>query len=102
MGPGGASQHQYGGQQAQSYDTAQEPHQRTAQEEEDDEVESSQAAKCDSQSRRVLASTRNALRIARETEETASGTLLKLGEQSDKLANTERHLGHGKSTRLSS
>lgn len=29
-----------------------------------------------------LSSTRNALRIARETEETASGTILKLGEQS--------------------
>lgn len=94
-GPGGASQHQYGGQQAQSYDTAQEPHQRTAQEEEDDEVEAvKQQMRFTKQE--SLASTRNALRIARETEETASGTLLKLGEQSDKLANTERHLDMAK------
>ncbi|BGP28503.1 Protein transport protein S9 plasma membrane t-SNARE [Rhodotorula toruloides] len=39
-----------------------------------------------------LASTRNALRIARETEETARATLDRLGEQSDRIANTERHL----------
>ncbi|GAA6043253.1 hypothetical protein JCM8097_008488 [Rhodosporidiobolus ruineniae] len=39
-----------------------------------------------------LASTRNAVRIARETEETARATLDKLGEQSDRIANTERHL----------
>ncbi|KAK4052912.1 Protein transport protein S9 plasma membrane t-SNARE [Microbotryomycetes sp. JL221] len=39
-----------------------------------------------------LASTRNAVRIAREAEETARATLDKLGEQSDRLANTERHL----------
>ncbi|CCM01960.1 uncharacterized protein FIBRA_04033 [Fibroporia radiculosa] len=39
-----------------------------------------------------LASTRNALRLAREAEETARGTVGKLGTQSEKLANTERHL----------
>ncbi|GAA5981233.1 hypothetical protein JCM10908_004032 [Rhodotorula pacifica] len=39
-----------------------------------------------------LASTRNAVRIAREAEETARATLDKLGEQSDRIANTERHL----------
>jgi len=37
-------------------------------------------------------STRNALRLAREAEETARNTLGKLGEQSEKFANTERHL----------
>ncbi|KIY52773.1 hypothetical protein FISHEDRAFT_34577 [Fistulina hepatica ATCC 64428] len=37
-------------------------------------------------------SARNALRLAREAEETARGTLLKLGDQSEKLADTERHL----------
>ncbi|TCD71501.1 Protein transport protein S9 plasma membrane t-SNARE [Steccherinum ochraceum] len=37
-------------------------------------------------------STRNALRLAREAEETARGTLQKLGDQSESLANTERHL----------
>ncbi|KZS92993.1 synaptosome-associated proteinsynaptosomal-associated protein 25 [Sistotremastrum niveocremeum HHB9708] len=37
-------------------------------------------------------STRNALRIAREAEETGRNTLLKLGDQSEKIANTERHL----------
>ncbi|KAL1687421.1 hypothetical protein GGG16DRAFT_128002 [Schizophyllum commune] len=37
-------------------------------------------------------STRNALRMAREAEETARNTLGRLGDQSEKLANTERHL----------
>ncbi|KIO08249.1 hypothetical protein M404DRAFT_937034 [Pisolithus tinctorius Marx 270] len=39
-----------------------------------------------------VTSTRNALRLAREAEETATGTLTRLGDQSEKLANTERHL----------
>jgi hypothetical protein len=42
-------------------------------------------------------STRNALRLARETEETARSTLGRLGDQSEKLANTERHLDVSKS-----
>jgi hypothetical protein len=48
-----------------------------------------------------VSSTRNALRMAREAEETARGTLTKLGDQSEKLANTERHLdvAKGHSTR---
>jgi len=37
-------------------------------------------------------STRNALRLAREAEETARTTLTRLGDQSERLANTERHL----------
>ncbi|GAB1518148.1 transporter protein Sec9 [Rhizoctonia solani] len=37
-------------------------------------------------------STRNALRIARQAEEDAQNTLLKVGDQSEKIANTERHL----------
>ncbi|KAJ3548402.1 hypothetical protein NM688_g5304 [Phlebia brevispora] len=37
-------------------------------------------------------STRNALRLAREAEETARNTVMKLGDQSEKLASTERHL----------
>jgi len=37
-------------------------------------------------------STRNALRMAREAEETGRGTLGRLADQSEKLANTERHL----------
>jgi hypothetical protein len=37
-------------------------------------------------------STRNALRMAREAEETARNTVNRLGTQSEKLANTERHL----------
>ena len=95
-GRGGGGGDGYGGQhQAQSYDVAQEPHERTAEEEEEDEVEAvKQQMRFTKQE--SLASTRNALRIARETEETASGTLLKLGEQSDKLANTERHLDMSK------
>ncbi|BGP52676.1 hypothetical protein JCM8202_004797 [Rhodotorula sphaerocarpa] len=39
-----------------------------------------------------LASTRNAMRIAREAEETARATLDKLGEQSDRIVNTEQHI----------
>jgi hypothetical protein len=39
-----------------------------------------------------VTSTRNALRMAREAEETARGTLGRLGDQSEKLANTERSL----------
>lgn len=41
-------------------------------------------------------STRNALRMAREAEETARNTVLRLGDQSEKLANTERHLDTAK------
>ncbi|KAJ7110184.1 protein transporter SEC9 [Mycena epipterygia] len=37
-------------------------------------------------------STRNALRLAREAEDTARNTLTRLGSQSERLANTERHL----------
>ncbi|RDX55897.1 hypothetical protein OH76DRAFT_579321 [Lentinus brumalis] len=37
-------------------------------------------------------STRNALRLAREAEETARNTVTKLSSQSEKLADTERHL----------
>lgn len=37
-------------------------------------------------------STRNAIRMAREAEETARNTVNRLGSQSEKLANTERHL----------
>ncbi|KAL8278618.1 hypothetical protein RQP46_008910 [Phenoliferia psychrophenolica] len=43
-----------------------------------------------------LASTRNAVRIAREAEETARATLDKLGDQSDRFANTENHLDMAK------
>ncbi|KAH8999004.1 protein transporter SEC9, partial [Lactarius hatsudake] len=39
-----------------------------------------------------LSSTRNTLRLAREAEETTRGTINRLGGQSEKLANTERHL----------
>ncbi|KAJ7254076.1 protein transporter SEC9 [Mycena haematopus] len=41
-------------------------------------------------------STRNALRLAREAEDTARNTLTKLGTQSERLANTERHLDMAK------
>jgi len=37
-------------------------------------------------------SSRNALQLAQEAEETARNTLTRLGGQSEKLANTERHL----------
>ncbi|KAG8845630.1 Protein transport protein S9 plasma membrane t-SNARE [Tulasnella sp. 330] len=65
------------------------------QEEEEEDVESikkdTRALKTDS-----VNSTRNALRLAREAEETARNTLLKLGDQSEKIANTERHLDQSK------
>lgn len=43
-----------------------------------------------------LASTRNALRLAREAEETARGTIAKLGDQSERIANSERYLDMAK------
>ncbi|GAA5988584.1 hypothetical protein JCM11641_004610 [Rhodosporidiobolus odoratus] len=76
QGPDGG----YGSQQKQTFEN-----------EEDEEVEGIKQ-----QMRFVkqesLASTRNAVRIAREAEETARATLDKLGDQSDRIANTERHL----------
>ncbi|QRV74244.1 transporter protein Sec9 [Ceratobasidium sp. AG-Ba] len=71
-------------------DNNNEPRQMTA-EEEEEEVE---GIKRDMRSLKQdsVQSTRNALRIAREAEETGRNTLLKLGDQSEKLANTERHL----------
>ncbi|KAJ1306942.1 hypothetical protein OPQ81_007923 [Rhizoctonia solani] len=67
-----------------------QPRQMTA-EEEEEEVE---GIKQDTRKlkQESVQSTRNALRIAREAEETARNTLLKLGDQSEKIANTERHL----------
>ncbi|KIK62640.1 hypothetical protein GYMLUDRAFT_72816 [Collybiopsis luxurians FD-317 M1] len=41
-------------------------------------------------------STRNALMMARQAEDTARGTLSKLGDQSERLANTEMHLDMSK------
>jgi len=76
-----------------------EPEQFQTQEDEDEEVEGikqqTRFIKQDS-----VNSTRNALRIAREAEETARNTLLKLGDQSEKLANTERHIDMGKAHAL--
>ncbi|GAA5923052.1 uncharacterized protein JCM15063_003512 [Sporobolomyces koalae] len=77
---GGSGQHGYGGQQEQQFEN-----------EEDEEVEGiKQQMRFTKQE--SLASTRNAVRIAREAEETARATLDKLGDQSDRIANTERHL----------
>ncbi|KAJ9096606.1 hypothetical protein QFC19_007139 [Naganishia cerealis] len=45
-----------------------------------------------------LAGTRNALRVAREAEDTARGTLAKLADQSERIANTERHLDVAKAS----
>lgn len=39
-----------------------------------------------------LSSSRNALRMAREAEETAMNSMMRLGDQSEKLADTERNL----------
>ncbi|CAE6469571.1 hypothetical protein ACGC1H_003559 [Rhizoctonia solani] len=67
-----------------------EQRQRTAEEEEEDVEGIKQDTRQLKQE--SVQSTRNALRIAREAEETARNTLLKLGDQSEKIANTERHL----------
>ncbi|CAK9779875.1 hypothetical protein CC85DRAFT_286209 [Cutaneotrichosporon oleaginosum] len=62
---------------------------------EDDEIEGirqgMRETKMDS-----LASTRNALRLAREAEENAHGTIARLADQSESLANSERHLDMAK------
>lgn len=59
--------------------------------EEDDEVEAiKQQMRFTKQE--SLSSTRNALRIAREAEETATNTVFKLSDQSEKIGNTERSL----------
>ncbi|EJD03920.1 synaptosome-associated proteinsynaptosomal-associated protein 25 [Fomitiporia mediterranea MF3/22] len=44
----------------------------------------------------TVQTTRNALRVAREAEETGRATLLQLGDQSEKIADTERHIDVGK------
>lgn len=43
-----------------------------------------------------LSSSRNALRLAREAEETAMNSMMRLGDQSEKLADSERNLDLGK------
>lgn len=62
---------------------------------EDDEIEGirqgMRETKMDS-----LASSRNALRLAREAEENAHGTVARLADQSESLANSERHLDMAK------
>ncbi|RXK39259.1 synaptosomal-associated protein, 23kDa [Tremella mesenterica] len=47
-----------------------------------------------------LASTRNALRLAREAEDTARGTIGKLADQSERIANSERYLDMAKTNNL--
>jgi len=47
-----------------------------------------------------LASTRNALRLAREAEESARGTVAKLADQSERIANSERYLDMAKANNL--
>lgn len=72
----GASSSRYNG--SGGYDGGEQAQEMT---EEDEEIEGiKQQMRFTKQE--SLSSTRNALRIARETEETASGTILKLGEQS--------------------
>ncbi|KAM0750809.1 hypothetical protein T439DRAFT_325865 [Meredithblackwellia eburnea MCA 4105] len=90
--PGGD---RYGGGAGGAYGGNQGGGQDQAQQDEDEEVEGIKQ-----QMRFVkqesLASTRNAVRIAREAEETARATLDKLGDQSDRFANTENYLDMAK------
>ena len=66
-----------------------------AQANEDDEVEAiKQQIRYTKQE--SLASTRNALRTARETEEVARATLTRLGDQTERIANTERSIDMAK------
>ncbi|KAJ1579182.1 hypothetical protein NDA12_006772 [Ustilago hordei] len=65
--------------------------QQEQRDEEDDEVEAiKQQMRFTKQE--SLSSTRNAVRIAREAEETATNTMFKLSDQSEKIGNTERSL----------
>lgn len=74
---------------ASGYDGVEQQEQQ--QDEEDDEVEAiKQQMRFTKQE--SLSSTRNALRIAREAEETATNTMFKLSDQSEKIGNTERSL----------
>ncbi|KAJ9479373.1 Protein transport protein SEC9 [Pseudozyma hubeiensis] len=79
--PGSASNNGYDGLEQQE----------EQRDEEDDEVEAvKQQMRFTKQE--SLSSTRNALRIAREAEETATNTMFKLSDQSEKIGNTERSL----------
>ncbi|EST05181.1 Target SNARE coiled-coil domain protein [Kalmanozyma brasiliensis GHG001] len=72
-----------------AYDGVEQQEQQV--DEEDDEVEAiKQQMRFTKQE--SLSSTRNALRIAREAEETATNTMFKLSDQSEKIGNTERAL----------
>lgn len=77
----------------QSY-LSQDPYAQTSEQPLDPEEDEVQALKFQIRNTKQesLSSTRNALRLARETEETASNTMIKLGEQSDTIGDTERHL----------
>ncbi|KAM0750808.1 hypothetical protein T439DRAFT_334447 [Meredithblackwellia eburnea MCA 4105] len=90
--PGGD---RYGSGTGGAYSGNQDAGQDQAQQNEDEEVEGIKQ-----QMRFVkqesLASTRNAVRIAREAEETARATLDKLRDQSDRFANTENYLDMAK------
>lgn len=78
-----------GGGASRGYDGLEQ--QEEQRDEEDDEVEAiKQQMRFTKQE--SLSSTRNALRIAREAEETASNTMFKLSDQSEKIGNTERSL----------
>lgn len=79
--------------QNRGYDGAEQREEQV--DEEDDEVEAiKQQMRFTKQE--SLSATRNALRIAREAEETASNTMFKLSDQSEKIGNTERSLDMAK------
>ncbi|KAF8322447.1 hypothetical protein DL93DRAFT_2040499, partial [Clavulina sp. PMI_390] len=77
------------------YGNSDEPREFQTQEEEDEEVEGIRQ-QIRGVKQESVQSTRNALRIAREAEETGRNTLARLGDQSEKLASTERYVDQGK------
>ncbi|KAI9700488.1 MAG: Meiosis-specific subunit of the t-SNARE complex [Bogoriella megaspora] len=80
----------YGGGSSQSYG-AYADRQLTAEEEEEEDVQATKQQIRQLKSQDV-SSTRNALKIAAQAEETGRSTLARLGEQGERIHNTEKNL----------
>lgn len=91
-GQGGYGQAPSGyGQQSSGHHDSGYGHQQTAEEEEEEDVEAvKQQIRFTKQE--SVSSTRNALRVAAQAEETGRNTLTRLGAQGERLHNTEKNL----------
>jgi hypothetical protein len=89
------TQSNYGGSSSQQghggYGSAPADRQLTGEEEEEEEIQSTKQ-KIRFMKQEDVASTRNALRIAQEAEETGRDTLARLGAQGEHIHNTEKNL----------